>query len=210
MPRDIQALQEKGSALPRLVVNSGQDAPSSSDGNIRCADFFADDVALPAKVDLVVGNPPWKSNATEETPAGHWCKSHAKPLPDKQIAAAFVLKAPEHVADEGRVCFVLPTGLLFHHSTTALAFQKTWMDHAIDRVLNLADFRWFLFEKAVHPAIVVSYRKSPPESMRHRVDYWAPKADWTVTQAEVITVAPGDRATVFAGDILQDLKGNTV
>jgi type I restriction-modification system DNA methylase subunit len=208
LPRDIQALQEKGSALPRLVMNSGQDAPSSSDGNIRCADFFADDVAFPAKVDLVVGNPPWKSNATEETPAGHWCKSHAKPLPDMQIAAAFVWKAPEHVADEGRVCFVLPTGLLFHHSTTALAFQKAWMcQNAIDRVLNLADFRWFLFEKAVHPAIVVSYRKSPPENVRHRVDYWAPKADWTVTQAEVITVAPGDRTTVCAGDILQDLEG---
>ncbi|MGA7500261.1 MAG: N-6 DNA methylase [Isosphaeraceae bacterium] len=208
LPRDIQALQEKGNALPRLVVNSGQDAPSSSVGNIRCADFFADDVAFPAQVDLVVGNPPWKSNATEETPAGHWCKSHGKPVPDMQIAAAFVWKAVEHVADEGRVCFVLPNGLLFHHSTTALAFQKAWMhQNAIDRVLNLADFRWFLFEKAVHPAIVVSYRKSPPENMRHRVDYWAPKADWTVTQAEVITVAPGDRAPVFAGDILQDLKG---
>ena len=165
-------------------------------------------MAFPADADLVVGNPPWKSNATEETPAGQWCKSRAKPVPDMQIAAAFVWKATEHVADAGRVCFVLPSGLLFHHSTTALAFQKAWMrQNAIHRVVNLADFRWFLFEKAVHPAIVVSYRKSPPENMRHRVDYWAPKADWTVTQAEVITVAPGDRTTVFAGDILQDLKG---
>src|SRR5271157_3492523 len=207
-PRDIQALQEKGSALPRLVVNPAQDAADASGGNIRCADFFADDVAFTADADLVVGNPPWKSNATEETPAGQWCKSRAKPLPDMQIAAAFVWKATEHVANAGRLCFVLPSGLLFHHSTTALAFQKAWMrQNAIHRVVNLADFRWFLFEKAVHPAIVVSYRKSPPENMRHRVDYWAPKADWTVTQAEVITVAPGDRTTVFAGDILQDLKG---
>jgi hypothetical protein len=79
--------------------------------------------------------------------------------------------------------------------------------NAIYRVLNLADFRWFLFEKAVHPAIVVAYRKFPPKNMRHQVDYWAPKADWTVTQAEVITVSPGDRTTVLAGDILQDLKG---
>ncbi|MGC8639747.1 MAG: HsdM family class I SAM-dependent methyltransferase [Isosphaeraceae bacterium] len=208
LPRDIQTLQEKGSALPRLVVNSGQDTANASDGNIRCADFFADGVAFPADADLVIGNPPWKSNAMEQTPAGRWCKSRAKPVPDMQIAAAFVWKASEHVTDAGRVCFVLPSGLLFHHSTTALAFQKAWMrQNAIHRVVNLADFRWFLFEKAVHPAIVVSYRKCPPENMRHRVDYWAPKADWTVTQAEVITVASGDRTTIFAGDILQDLNG---
>lgn len=207
-PRDIQDLQEKGRALPRLVAPTGQDGAGMSAGNIRCGDFFADDPAIPSDVTLVVGNPPWGSTATETTPAGRWCVAHGKPVPDKQIAATFVWKAAEHVASAGRICFVLPHGLLFNHSTTALTFQKEWLrQNALDRVLNLADFRWFLFEKAVHPAIVVSFRKSPPENPRHRIDYWAPKADWTVTQAEVITIAPDDRTTVSVGEVLQDLNG---
>jgi hypothetical protein len=104
------------------------------------------------------------------------------------------------------VCFVLPTGVLFNHSTTAIPFQKAWVkQHALDRVIILADFQRFLFERAGHPALVVNYRKQAPRDTRHRIDYWAPKADWTVTKAEVITVTPQDRTSVTVGEVLQDL-----
>ena len=206
-PRDIQELQEKGQVLPRLIAPISPSASIGGEGNIWCSDFFSKDAPYPTEVNLVVGNPPWGSTATDKTPAGRWCAAHEKPLPDKQIAAAFVWKAVEQVATEGRVCFVLPHGVLFNHSTTALAYQKMWFrQHAVDRVLNLADFQRFLFDKAGHPAVVVSYRKTPPEDARRQVEYWAPKADWTVTQAEVITIAPQDRTALTVGDILQDLE----
>ena len=177
-------------------------------GNIRQADFFADDKCFPNDASLVVGNPPWGSIATDDTPAGLWCATHTRPLPDKQIAAAFIWKATEHVAASGRVCFVPPHGVLFNHSTTALPFQKAWVRaHSIDRVLNLADFQRFLFEKAGHPALVVSYCKPAPSGMAHRIQYWGPKADWTVTKAEVITIAPQDRTILTVGQVLQDLEG---
>ncbi len=198
-PRGIQELQERGRALPRLI------APG---GNIQCADFFAADVTFPSDVDIVIGNPPWGSIATSETLAGTWCAAHDRLLPDNQIAAAFVWKAVEHLVDNGKVCFVLPHGLIFNHSTTAVSFQKTWVKtHALDCVLNLADLRFFLFEKAIHPAIVVRYRKVAPKDGNHKISYWAPKADWTVTKTEVITVAPQDRTTFTVGDVLQDLDG---
>lgn len=207
-PPDIQALQQKGRALPRLVVSQGEAPDGQGQGNIREADFFADDDWFPKDVSLVIGNPPWGSIATGDTPAGQWCATHARPLPDKQIAAAFIWKAAKHVAATGRVCFVLPHGVLFNHSTTALPFQKAWVrTHAIDRVLNLADFQRFLFEKAGHPALVVSYRQPPPADTLHQIEYWGPKADWTVTKAEVITVAPQDRTTLTVGQVLQDLDG---
>ena len=201
-PRDIQELQEHDGALPNLI------ATSKAAGNIRRADFFDGTVAFPKDMDLVIGNPPWGSTATESTPAGQWCEAHEQPLPDKQVAAAFVWKGADHVSDKGRVCFVLPHGLLFHHSRTALEFQSAWVrQHAITRVLNLADFRWFLFGKAVHPALVVSYRKNPPPDTRHRIEYWVPKADWTVIRTEVITIGPTDRSTLTVADVIQDLKG---
>jgi hypothetical protein len=198
-PRGIQELQEKGRALPRLIVDGG---------NIHCADFFTKDVAFPSDMDIVIGNPPWGSIATSATPAGRWCAAHDRLLPDKQIAAAFVLKAVDHVAEGGKVCFVLPHGLIFNHSPTAVSFQQEWITaHAVDCVLNLADLRFFLFEKAIHPAIVVRYQKAAPEDGNHRISYWSPKADWTVTKTEVITIAPQDRTTFTVGEVLQDLRG---
>lgn len=198
-PRDIQALQEKGQFLPKLT---------GDEGNIRCSDFFEKDAILPTDVDIVIGNPPWGSIATANTPAGDWCKSHLKPLPDKQIAAAFVWKAVEHLKNDGQVCFVLPHGLIFNHSVAAVAFQAAWLkSFAIDCILNLADLRRFLFERAIHPAIVVRYQKSPPKDIYHRIKYWSPKADWTVTKTEIITIAPQDRSCLTVGEVLNDLEG---
>jgi hypothetical protein len=89
-----------------------------------------------------------------------------------------------------------------------VAYQREWLQqHAIHRVLNLADFRWFLFEKAVHPALVISYQKEPPKNVKHRIQYWTPKADWMTTQAEIISVSSSDRAEIVLGDVLRDLDG---
>jgi hypothetical protein len=74
-------------------------------------------------------------------------------------------------------------------------------------VLNLADYQRFLFEQAGHPALVVSYRKQPPARAEQRIEYWGPKADWTVTKAEVITIVPQDRTTITVGELLRDLDG---
>ena len=205
-PPDIQALQKKGKALPQLVATDDKSSPASQIGNIRCVDFFADNVTFPTNVSLVVGNPPWGSIATSNTPAGKWCSSHSRPIPDKQIAAAFAWKAAEHISAGGKVCFLLPHGILFNHGTTAIPFQIAWVNaHEIERVINLADLRFLLFEKAIHPAIVVSYRQNAPSDASHTIEYWSPKADWTVTQAEVITIAPQDRTGITVGELLKDL-----
>jgi hypothetical protein len=100
----------------------------------------------------------------------------------------------------------LPHGLLFNHSTTAINYQKQWISQIkIERVFNLADFRWFLFNRAVHPAIIVSYQQGKP-SPDHKIDCWSPKADWTIMQAEVITVSPIDRSSVSVKDVLRNLE----
>ena len=58
---------------------------------------------------------------------------------------------------------MLPQGTIFNHSTTALEFQrKFFKQHAVDHVLNLVDYQFFLFEEARHPAIVITYRKDAP------------------------------------------------
>ena len=208
-PRDIQELQEKGHKLPRLV-HYADNGRGKVEGNIWCGDFFAEDTEYPVDADLVVGNPPWGSIAVKGTPAAKWCANpeHQYPIPDNQIAAAFVWKAAHHVADSGKICLVLPHGTIFNHSTTALEFQRSFFKrHAVDLVLNLVDYQFFLFEEARHPAIVVTYRKEAPENRRHSIEYWGPKTDWLVTRAEVIAVMPEDRCTLSTGEVLDDLEG---
>ncbi|MGB2678514.1 MAG: N-6 DNA methylase [Candidatus Acidiferrum sp.] len=207
-PRDIQELRQNGHKLPRLIHDSKATRRGEIEGNIWCADFFAEDADYLADADLVVGNPPWGSNAVPDTPAANWCRAHQCPIPDRQISAAFIWKATHHVADSGRICLVLPHGTIFNHSATALEFQRTlFKRHAVHRLLNLVDYQFFLFEEARHPAIVMSYRKNAPENRRHVIDYWGPKTDWLVTRAEVIAVMPEDRCTLSTGEVLDDLEG---
>ena len=208
-PRDIQELQQKGHKLPRLVRYPESSTSGEIEGHIWCGDFFAENSGYPIDADLVIGNPPWGSTAVEGTPAATWCANldHQYPVPDKQISAAFVWKAAHHAADSGRICLVLPHGTLFNHSTTALEFQRTlFKRHAIDYVLNLVDYQFFLFEEARHPAIVITYRKCAPENRQHAIEYWTPKADWLVMRAEVVVVMPEDRCALTAGEVLDDLE----
>ena len=71
--------------------------------------------------------------------------------------------------------------------------------------MNLTDLRFFLFRDAIHPAIVVRYRKGPPDKGRGKVEYWAPKVGWTTAKADVISLGPGDRTVIAVGDVLEDL-----
>ena len=146
------------------------------------------------------------------TPAAKWCShpDHPYPVPDRQIAAAFVWKATHHAVDTGRICLILPHGTLFNHSRTALEFQRTlFKRQAVDHVLNLADYQRFLFEEAGHPALVIDYQKKPPANHQHAIEYWAPKAglrNWP-RGPEVIAIVPEDRSTVTVGQVRQDLEG---
>ena len=208
-PRDIQELQRLGRALPRLVGGPGYSDPIDTDTssrNIRCADFFLHTQHIPTNVDAVIGNPPWGGFASDKTPAGRWCKAYGRPIPDKQIAAAFIWKSTSHVVAHGPICLVLPHGVLFNHSPTALAFQRSWVKgHRIERILNLADLRYILFRETIHPALVVRFRAQPPDAQDGTIEYWSPKVDWTTTKTDVIAVAPSSRATVKTRRVLDDL-----
>ena len=206
-PRDIQELQRNGPSLPRLVYETGRATRgiNATPRNIVCADFFSEHLPLPENVDFVVGNPPWAS-VPRQAPAARWCKDSARVMPDRQIATAFVWKAPEHARAEAAVCFVLPHGTLFNHGAKALEFQKAWFNtHRVERVLNLTDLRFFLFRDAIHPAIVVRYRNVSPGNGRGTVEYWAPKVSWPTTKTDVVSVDPKDRTELVIGDVLRHL-----
>jgi hypothetical protein len=206
-PPDIRELQRKGKVLPRLLYSPDDPDIENQGGTIRCADFFTPQADIPEKVHFVVGNPPWARVKAGTAAAAGWCAERNLPFPE-QIAAGFIWKALEHLEDEGRVTFVLPHGMLFNHSPEAIDFQQQlFRRHAVERILNLADYQRFLFEESEAPAMILRYRKERPTDTAHVMDYWAPKSDWSVTQAELITILPQDRWRLTVGDVLNDLRG---
>ena len=211
-PSDIRRLQRKRGALPRLVLDpESEDDTMTGDAsqrNIHCVDFFRDRWQFPVKADLVLGNPPWGSIAHDGTPAIEWCVKNRRPVPDKQIAVAFIWKAARHTSEHGRVCFVLPHGTLLNHGSKALEFQRAWVrQHEIYRVVNLADLRKFLFREAIHPAIIVEYKNAESGPRDNEIDYWTPKSDWMISQAEIINISPMDRKKISVALLLKDLAG---
>lgn len=207
-PRDIRQLRDRGHRLPRLVRYSDGVTKGKVEGSIYCGDFFDESAQYPSDVDLIVGNPPWGSLATDDTPASKWCRKSDCPIPDKQISAAFVWKAAKHLNRTGKASLILPHGTLFNHGETAVGFQRAFLSqHSVDLVLNLTDYQFFLFAEARHPALVISYRSAEPEVATHNIDYWVPKADWLVTRAEHISIVPEDRSTLSLSDILTNLSG---
>jgi len=206
-PSDIQELQRKGKVLPPLVYDPDEPSATRDGKTIIRADFFTDEAAVPLEAfHLVVGNPPWASVSGPEVPAETWCEQQELPLANRQLAQAFVWKAPYHVRPKGRVCFVLPHSVLFNQQDKAIEFQREWLKrHATDLILNLADFQRFLFE-AEGPAVVARYRKEPPASMNERIEYLAPKTDWSVSKAAIISVVPEDTAEIQLREVLASLR----
>jgi hypothetical protein len=206
-PPAIRKLQERGRWLPRLVHDPEENATGTT---LLHADFA---FAEPGLFDVIVGNPPWVSRTKHlnvgNSPLLAWCAEHGKLAPQKQIAFGFIWKAPTHLKSGGRVCFVLPHGVLFNHDDSALAAQRMWFcEYPPNRIVNLSDLRFLLFSEAIHPALVVRYNLTDPSD--DAVEYFVPKADMSIARAELLTLAPEDRVLVDLRRVLDDLSRSVV
>jgi hypothetical protein len=211
-PPDIRKLLGKWDRLPFLVSVPGETTADSPAGTILHSNFFTEAATLPMKAHVIVGNPPWgpvKKNIPTTT-AETWCADPHRKFkhPNREKSIPFIWKAPTHLDDGGKVCFVLPHGTLFNHNNTAISFQQSlFRSHAVDRVVNLTDYQFFLFEESRAPALIMRYRKEKPADNAHLIDYWAPKTDWAVTQAEIMSILPQDRSRITVREVLGDLNG---
>lgn len=219
-PPDIRKLQARQRWLPRLVFRLNTPFAEDAGHTILHADFADADPALPVEgVDVIVGNPPWVSRTSRgevgraipepHPPILEWCARQHPPLPiaQKQLAYGFIWKAPRHLKTDGRICFLLPHGVLFNHDPKAIKVQQQWYaSHALERIINLSDLRYLLFEGAIKPAVIVRYRGTPPSDVeKDKVEYFAPKADVGILRAELLVLAPDDRSTVELRHVFADL-----
>ena len=185
-PPDIRLLIERDRFLPQLWGR-----------NLCHRDFFT---VLPeaAQVDVVIGNPPWSSRQGANHSSIEWCKAEGLPIPSKEDAWAFVWKSLRHLREGGTVAFLLPAmGFLHNHSKRAVDARKRFMRAArIYRVINFADLRFQLFERAVRPATLIVFGCAVQEASAYRFDYWVPKADLNLKTKRLITISSADKCLV--------------
>ncbi|MCP4630885.1 MAG: hypothetical protein GY850_46365, partial [bacterium] len=155
-PPDIQEhIKKTGRPLPKLLdYGNAPDRPTADIAVIYCADFLADETLVGQTFDCVIGNPPWEGRGS------------------KQLALKFIQKAPQILRDGGTGCLLLPSKILQNQTDT---FQAEWLTQVtLEEVLQLADYRHFLFQGAKTPAFIAHFINTPQQSNRHMVNFNAP------------------------------------
>jgi hypothetical protein len=182
-PRDLPRLIQKGRLLPSLYRVT----------LLPKQDFFASEDA--PKVDVIVGNPPWKGRSGETTSAQLWCRKNGRPDPANDIAWGFIWKSLTAVKPDGLVALLLPAmGVL--HNTSAQAARRLFLKVAhVHRIINFSDLCFQLFDGAERPTALAVFRPVPAGLERpvYRFDYWVPKADLTLRLKRIMMLRTSDR-----------------
>src|SRR5208282_2952761 len=172
-PPDVHAYKlHTGKKLPNLLYLDGaKRAPEYP--IIREADFFSVAGGMRRQFDLVIGNPPWAGRGS------------------KQVAHQFMEDTPDVVKETGRVCLLLPSKVFLNQTD---AFQARWLRRVtLEKVIQLADFRFILFKEALCPCNIALFSGRKPDESTHEIEYVAPKVSRADLRDGVIQVAPHDR-----------------
>ena len=144
--------------------------------NLFVKDFF--DIDAPfneRRYDIIVGNPPWRSSLTAK--AADYVRQNNHTIGDRQIAQAFLWRAPTLLADEGRTCLLAPSkGVLFNQSGKNREFRRRFfMANEVTQIVDFSAFRRSLFRRAVAPMVAVFYQvHSDTDSGRNELIYLNP------------------------------------
>lgn len=167
----MKATDEK--TLPSLLqfANAKKKAPDIS--VILERDFLQLAADWKGQFDIVIGNPPWAGRGSG------------------QIAHKFMEAIPDLLKDSGRGCLLLPSKAFLNQTDE---FQSQWLRRVtLDKVIQLADYRRILFQKARCPCSIARFAKDAPDIASHEVEYVTPKVSLVDLRDGVIPVAPQDR-----------------
>jgi len=173
-PPSLRAyMKATGEKLPSLLhfADAKKKAPALS--VIWQKDFLQLAVDWKGEFDIVVGNPPWAGRGS------------------KQIAHKFMNAAPGVLKDSGRACLLLPSKVFLNQTDK---FQSQWLRRVtLDKVVQLADYRFILFKEALCPCNIARFTKRPPDPATHEIEYVTPKVSRVDLRDGIIPVSPQDR-----------------
>lgn len=187
-PPSLRAyMKATGEKLPSLLkyANGRQNAPDIP--VIWKRDFLQLACDWKGQFDIVVGNPPWAGRGS------------------RQIAHKFMEDVPEVLKpDSGRACLLLPSKVFLNQTDT---FQSQWLRRVtLDKVIQLADYRFILFKEALCPCNIARFTNHVPDPATHEIEYVAPKVSLADLRDGIIQVAPHDRKWISLQLLLNAAK----
>jgi hypothetical protein len=152
----------------------------------HCDGGFFDDESSWAKsipkegYDWIVGNPPWKDEYDQNRPydknALNWINNNKNryPIGQRQLAEAFAWKITEVLSESGQCGLFMPALTLFKKYSRA--FRAKFFSQVKTRlVVNFANLRHCLFEKAKNPAAAVFFSGEKTwNKVEHYITAYAP------------------------------------
>jgi hypothetical protein len=173
-PPEIRAyMLATGAKLPSLLrfENTRKKAPDIP--VVWERDFFDLTSEWKGQFHIIIGNPPWAGRGK------------------KQVAHEFMMSAPMVLAEGGRGCLLLPSKVFLNQTD---AFQSRWLQQiTLEQLIQLADYRFILFNKALCPCTIARFKKQVPNVEEHEIEYITPKVSLVDLRDGVIPVAPADR-----------------
>ena len=179
-PPDLSSKKHKGFKLPKL----------HNKNIFHCEGGFFDDKSLWVKsipkkgYDWIIGNPPWKNidKKKDKEPyhrnAIEWIDANKKlcPVDNYQTAEAFAWKTTQLLKEDGQCGLLMPAKTLFKKQGDKFRAKffseiETWC------IVNFANIRRYLFEKAINPAAAFFYSgKKNWDKSEHYITTYAPFA----------------------------------
>ena len=174
-PPSLRAYMKATSAkLPSLLQSANPKKKAPVIPVIWEKDFLQLATDWKGQFDIVVGNPPWAGRGS------------------KQIAHKFMEAVPDVLKDDSsRACLLLPSKVFLNRTDE---FQSQWLRRVtLDKVIQLADYRFILFKEALCPCNIARFTNRPPDINTHDVEYVTPKVSRVDLRDGVIRVNPQDR-----------------
>jgi hypothetical protein len=188
-PPDIKQHIERKGRLPNILQYRNTDNLELNFPVIQEEDFLEPSNPLPNQFDFIVGNPPWSGRSAVG------------------LHHRFAEKVPEHLAENGKSCLLLPSKMFLNDKTNR--FQERWFQNIrLEEVIQLADYRKILFKEAKCPCMMVLFRKGTPDIQTATFEYITPKVSHIDYRDGVIPVAPHDRKEISLNQLLIAAKKN--
>ncbi len=227
-PRYLHKLQNNnGKILPKLLAYADQQWQNIDDASIFQGNFFQHDLPIHSSFDVIIGNPPWPGRTSKpdkiliqwledeehnpllRDPEISKQKTYRKSIfyPSDQVAHAFMWKVLLHLKKSGNCCMLLPSEVLLNKTDI---FQKEWFKRStVYKIIQLADYRRLLFEKAIRPCFITRFNSNRPDINVHEIDYVVPKYLGQDPVVGKIPVAPDDCITIFLKELIDSAEKKT-
>ena len=138
--------------------------------NLFQGDFFKNlenlKAAAPVGFSAIIGNPPYESKLTDAANKARRPEWADVPIPDKNIAYQITEECADLLADDARLCLLLPSGFLYNANPREFA-ARFIATHTVETVLDFVSIR-NLFEAADTKALALFVRREKP-SEHHEI-----------------------------------------